>query len=446
MWAWGALDLGAFCGKMHEIPGRLRWRDRRRQSGIGGDSALPPLTLAPSRSAACLCAFLALAGCKQRRVDAGSSLSGELPARPPAGLLPASPAPAVAGTPPAGALLADIAAMPAGPLPAGPLPAGPPSAGSRPAGPPPAASGPAAEAAVAAVAASAASAASVPVREPVNLSELDRGNGYWECMLPDPGMGHYAPMRQVPLGWVFIPKKGGHTGDMGFDVLVHFHGFQAVRKSIVGLPTGVVLAGFELGTSSGAYADKVSPLLFESIRASITTALRAQTKDDRAHIRHLALTAWSAGYAAVNRILRGGDQGIDAVVLLDGLHTGYLNPTPEEPQPLDVASLEPILAFAERAAAGEKIFFFTHSEVGTNTYASTTKTANLLLSRLKLAPTPGPPTKDPYGLTSFVQQKGLYVRGYGGANEAAHCDQVRFMRDAVHEVLEPAWGTPPATD
>jgi hypothetical protein len=282
----------------------------------------------------------------------------------------------------------------------------------------------------------------VPAREPLALTEAERGNGYWECVLPDPGMGPYAPMRQMPLGWVVIPKKGGHSEDMGFDVLVHFHGFQSARKAIVTAAPGVVLAGFDLGTISGAYADKVSPLLFASIRTSVTTALRAHTRDDRAHIRHLALTAWSAGYAAVNRILRGGDEGIDAVVLLDGLHTGYLPATPGNAPPLDEAAIEPVLAFAARAAAGEKLFFFTHSQVGANTYASTTKTANLLLSRLQLVPTPGPSTSDPYGLIDFVDQKGFHLRGYGGANEAAHCDQVRFLRDAVRDVLVPAWGTP----
>jgi hypothetical protein len=284
-----------------------------------------------------------------------------------------------------------------------------------------------------------------PSREPLVLTDAERGNGYWECVLPDPGMGPYAPMRQMPLGWVVIPKKGGHTEDMGFDVLVHFHGFQSARKAVVTAARGVVLAGFDLGSSAGAYADKMSPAVYQSIRTNVTAALRAHTKDERAHIRHLALTAWSAGYAGVNRVLRGGDTGIDAVVLLDGLHTAYLPRTPTEAQPLDAAAIEPILAFARRAAAGEKIFFFTHSQVGADTYASTTKTANLLLSLLALSPTPGPATTDPYGLVDFVEQKGLYVRGYAGANEKAHCDQVRFMRDAVRDVLEPAWGTPPAT-
>ena len=296
-----------------------------------------------------------------------------------------------------------------------------------------------------AVSATSSSSAAPPNREALVLTEAQRGNGFWECVLPDPGWGPYAPMRAMPLGWVVIPKKGGHTDDMGFDVVVHFHGFQSARKAITTSARGVVLAGFDLGNSSGAYSDKVSPAVYRAIRTNVTAALRAHTKDERAHIRHLALTAWSAGYAAVGRILRGGDEDIDAVVLLDGLHTAYLRKTADDPQPLDVASIEPILAFADRAAAGEKIFFFTHSQVGADTYASTTKTANHLLARRKLVATPGPPSTDPYGLVDYVEEKGLYVRGYAGSNEKAHCDQVRFMRDAVRDVLEPAWGTPAAS-
>jgi hypothetical protein len=284
----------------------------------------------------------------------------------------------------------------------------------------------------------------VPVRVPLALTALERGKGHWECLVPDPGTGFYSPLRQIPLGAVVIPKAGGHTEDMGFDVLVHFHGFPSAQKALVGQARGVVLAGFDLGTASDAYASKITPFLFQAIRGSITAALRAHTRDSRAHIRHLALTAWSAGYAAVNRVLRGGDEGIDAVVLLDGLHTSYLPRTADDPRPLDVASIEPVLAFARRAAAGEKIFFFTHSRVESFKYPSTTKTANLLLSRLGLTPTPGPPTDDRYGLVDFVEQKGFYLRGYGGDDEGAHCDHLRFLGDAVREVLEPSWGTPPA--
>lgn len=282
----------------------------------------------------------------------------------------------------------------------------------------------------------------VPARRPLEITEAQRNNGFSECMLPDPGLGYYAPLVQMPLGWAAIPERGGHTEDLGFDVIVHFHGFQSVRKTLATRARGVVLAGFDLGTISGEYGERVSPLLFETILKNVTRALRAHTKDDRAHVRHVALSAWSAGFAGVSRVLRGGDRGIDAVVLLDGLHTGYLTPRHDDPASLDVAALEHFFAYAEKAKRGEKIFFFTHSEVGADRYASTTKTAAALLRRLDLVPTRGPATDDPFGLVDYVEVEGLHVRGYAGAGEKAHCDQLRFVGDAVRDVIEPAWGTP----
>ncbi|MBI3204460.1 MAG: hypothetical protein HYZ29_23185 [Myxococcales bacterium] len=61
-----------------------------------------------------------------------------------------------------------------------------------------------------------------------------RAKGFTECNPHDPlGLGPYAPFRPVPFGKILIPKKGGHTPDMGFDVVIHFHGADAVRKYLV---------------------------------------------------------------------------------------------------------------------------------------------------------------------------------------------------------------------
>ena len=60
-----------------------------------------------------------------------------------------------------------------------------------------------------------------------------RQRGYHECYPPDPmGLGPYAPMRNLSTGHVYVPQRGGHTEDMGFDVLVHFHGLDPIRKDL----------------------------------------------------------------------------------------------------------------------------------------------------------------------------------------------------------------------
>src|SRR5690606_23846595 len=128
-----------------------------------------------------------------------------------------------------------------------------------------------------------------------------RQRGYHECYPHDPlGLGPYAPYRNLSMGRILIPERGGHTEDMGFDVLVHFHGHEPLRKTLVQVARGVVYVGIDRGLGSGPYADAfAAPGSFERLRASITRALQKHSGDPRAHIRHLALSAWSAGYGAV---------------------------------------------------------------------------------------------------------------------------------------------------
>jgi len=274
-----------------------------------------------------------------------------------------------------------------------------------------------------------------------------RQRGYHECYPPDPmGLGPYAPMRNLSTGHVYLPQRGGHTEDLGFDVLVHFHGLDPIRKTLVQVARGVVLAGVDRGIGSGRYTAAFQDrTVFPTMRRSIESALRKHTGDPRAHIRHLGLSAWSAGYGAVNEILRRGDEGIDAVILLDGLHAGW---SMNHAHDGTVKSINPdyvgaIMKFARRARNGEKIFILTHSNVDPMTYPSTRLTADYLLADLGLGRQPL--RRDAGLLTQLttVDVEGLHVWSYAGNNEATHCAHISLIADAVRDVLEKRWDTPP---
>lgn len=278
------------------------------------------------------------------------------------------------------------------------------------------------------------------------LTAALRHKGFHECNPHDPlGLGPYRPYRNVSMGQILVPQQGGHTADMGYDVLVHFHGHEPARKILVQVARGVVFVGIDKGLGSGPYADAFKdPDVFPTLRRSITHALQAESGDARAHIRHLALTAWSAGYGAVNEILKHGDEGIDAVVLLDGLHAGW---TPGHKHDHSVAAadcayIQPVFDFAKLAMQGRKIFIFTHSQIDPVTYPSTTQTAALLLHDLGVTATPMDPGDDPYGMMSTVDVKGFHVWGYRGRDQDAHCSHLRYLARAVRDYLEPAWHTP----
>jgi hypothetical protein len=274
-----------------------------------------------------------------------------------------------------------------------------------------------------------------------------RHKGFHECYPHDPlGLGPYAPYRNLRIGRITIPRKGGHTADVGYDVIVHFHGKSAVRKTLVQVARGVAFVGIDKGVGSGRYSEPFKkPKVFPALRRSIVGALREHTGDQRAHIRHLALSAWSAGYGAINEILKHGSEGIDAVVLLDALHAGWNRTHPRRDGTIrsaSTANIAPTVEFARRALAREKIFIFTHSHVDPLDYPSTALTADLLLAELGQQRKPVARSGDRFYQTGAVDVGGLHVWSYRGTDELAHCAHISLIARAVRDVLEQAWDTP----
>lgn len=295
----------------------------------------------------------------------------------------------------------------------------------------------------------AAPAAVAPTRQHLEaepLSDELRSKGFHECYPHDPiGLGPYTPFKNLSMGRIALPQSGGHTVDMGYDVMIQFHGHSPVSKTFVQVSQGMAFVGIDRGLGSGAYSDAFgNPDVFQALLRSVEAALRKHSGDERAHIRHLALSAWSAGYGAVNEILKYGDERIDAVVLLDGLHAAW-NPAARSHDE-GVASLlsrplSPTFRFAARAARGEKLFVFTYSEVTPETYPSTRQTAQLLLSEVGVAESAVSPGNERFGQTSTADEKGFHVWGYRGANEHAHCSHISHIARVLH-LLEDEWQTP----
>ena len=273
-----------------------------------------------------------------------------------------------------------------------------------------------------------------------------RHRGYNECNPYDfVGLGPYAPYRKLRVGRIAIPQKGGHTKDFGYDVVVHFHGQTALRMTLAQVARGVAFVGIDLGIASGPYSDAfTSPEAWPQLKRSIESALKAQSGDSRAHIRHVALTAWSAGYGAVNEILKHDKEGIDAVVLLDGLHAAWDPTHNSHSTGNDVIAgpIAPTLEFAKMALKGEKIFVFSHSEVDPVTYPSTRLTADMLMRELGLKRHAVPSDSDRFGLYGTVDTRGVHIWSYRGGDKPAHCTHLTHIDRAVRDILEPAWRTP----
>ncbi len=264
------------------------------------------------------------------------------------------------------------------------------------------------------------------------------------CNMADPGYGIYYPwVKNLEIGRMLMPKRGALTADNGFDVIIHFHGGNAVRKMIADTARGIFVVGIDLGAGSGAYGRPFSdPELFRNLLNDIEESVAEYTNRPSAHIRKLGLTGWSAGYGAIRAILRqrAGNR-VDAVVLLDGLHSNY---DEKNPLGLRASQLSPFVSFAKRAANGGKFMFVSHSSIIPPGYASTTETAHYLTNKLGVK-VHSSSAKDSPLLSRYEQAKsgGFLMRGYHGEGKDDHCAQIALITDAVI-AMEQKWQTPKA--
>jgi hypothetical protein len=270
-----------------------------------------------------------------------------------------------------------------------------------------------------------------------------RRGGIHPCMTPDPGFGIYDRWSSEPsIGQMIAPHKGGITKKGSFDLIVHFHGHEPVRKEFVKTAKGSVLVGIDLGIGSGVYGSTfAAPNVFTQLLDSVEAAMAKKTGNKNAKIRKLALSSWSAGYGAIEQILRQpAGKRVDAVVLLDSLHAGY---TDEKQKALKTLQLDPFVAFARRAAQKQAFMFMSHSSIIPPGYASTTEVASYVIHELR-----GKPKKanraDVLGLDLIRRfDKGnFHVRGYTGEDKPDHCAHIGLMADIVRVHLEPRWKTP----
>jgi hypothetical protein len=282
-----------------------------------------------------------------------------------------------------------------------------------------------------------------PAQVPRSKPAKPRRGGVHPCMTPDPGFGVYSRWASnISMGQYLAPEKGGVTKAGSFDVIVHFHGHEAVRKEFVKTADGIVLVGIDLGIGSGAYQSAfASPTAFTELIRTLEVAIAKKTGKKKAHARHIALSAWSAGYGAIEQILRQpAGKRVDSVVLLDSLHAGYAD---ESAKTLKVAQIQPFIDFAKEAAGGDRFMFMSHSSIIPPGYASTTEVAHYVVKQLR-----GKPKKanreDVLGLDMIdrYDRRKFHMRGYTGEDKPDHCAHLGLMADVVRVHLEPRWKTP----
>ena len=168
--------------------------------------------------------------------------------------------------------------------------------------------------------------------------------------------------------------------------------------------------------------------------------------------RRLGLTAWSAGYGAVVRIIEnpGFFERVDAVILLDGIHASYLNGAE-----LDPLRLAPYEKLARKAMVGEKLFVISHSDIRPGEYPGSRETTDALLKLLGVLRKEGgavpliPSFSSSHGVpknkilslkpTSLAHVGDFHVKGYTGETPEHHMAHLIQMATIALPYLADRW-------
>ncbi len=228
---------------------------------------------------------------------------------------------------------------------------------------------------------------------------------------------------KLELGTLFLPVKLKLKSPV--PLFIHFHGGTWLPEVAAAKAGHTAVISIQIGAGSGAYAKPFSD-------STLFSRLIAEA-EAKANVKFspISLTAWSAGYGAVREILKLPEHyaRVDRVLLIDGLHAGYIGgkPGPQESQ-LEADNLEIFLKFARGAVAGRKQMIITHSEIFPGTFASTTETADWLLDQLGLKRKAvvkwGPMQTQQL---SEVRAGKLLLMGYAGNSAPDHVDQLHSL-------------------
>lgn len=267
----------------------------------------------------------------------------------------------------------------------------------------------------------------------------------------------------VPLtgGVLLTPHSFAPAGD-DYDLVIHFHGdVQIVRESIEHAGVNAALAIINWGVNSAPYREPYQRGgEFEKLLAQIDEGLTTRGLR-KPKLRRLALTAWSAGYGAIESVLDNrnspplDDDPLDAIIALDGVHAGFVD---RDPGRLALTTINTFVNAARAALEGQIMLSLTHSEIAPPGYAGTMRSQLWILDRLGIAPRTGPMLPLPEHLqlaaakgaapggadehmipTSDTRKGMLRVQGFKGDTKAHHTAHLTQMAAVALPDLVARW-------
>jgi len=224
-----------------------------------------------------------------------------------------------------------------------------------------------------------------------------------------------------------------------YDLVVHFHGIPSLQEdNFERAGVNAVVVSVNLGLASDAYSGAYrAPGSFDALLEQTQRAFEKTGRAPGARLGRIALSAWSAGFAAVGAILKqpGVADRVDAVLLADGPHAAYIAPHQIYP-----AGIEKWVHLAEAAMHGEKLFALTHSSIQTTGYPSTTETIGEVLKVANVDKVPNVAI-GPRGMHEIYESHrgDFHVQGFEGQTAKDHIDHIKGMAETLLPYLRERW-------
>lgn len=240
--------------------------------------------------------------------------------------------------------------------------------------------------------------------------------------------------RKLALGTLFIPANLKLTSPV--PLLVFFHGPTWVPEVAAAQNGDTAVVSIQIGAGMRAYAQ---PFLDPKFFGSLLEEAESKAGDKFGPI---TLAGWSAGCGAIRQIMSTPEyyDRVANTIMIDGIHTSYVNgqPGPLESQ-IDPEQLQIFVKLARDAMAGKRRVIITHSEIFPGTFASTTETADYILSQLGLHRTAvlkwGPLQTQQL---SEVRAGNFLLVGFAGNSAPDHVDQLHSLPEYLNWLKQTA--------
>ena len=227
---------------------------------------------------------------------------------------------------------------------------------------------------------------------------------------------------KLDVGTLFLPD--GLRPARRPPILFFFHGGSWLPE-VAAARNHVAVVSVQAGAGSATYAQ----LFGDPQRFPIL--LREAESKAGTRFGRVMLGGWSAGCGAIREILKTPEsyRRVDAVLLIDGMHTGYVDgkPGPLESK-IDTANLQIWLQLGRDAMARRKRVIVTHSEIFPGTFASTTETADYVVAQLGLERR-AVLKWGPMGLQQLSEARAgrFLLIGFAGNSAPDHVDQLHSL-------------------